>query len=293
MTGAPREPVDWPQDTWVEPTYVVVGDGTRLAVRVLPAPGRPFVLVHGLASNALLWREVAHELHRHGHAVAAVDLRGHGRSECPHEGHSTTAAAADLSQVRSGLGWQQRGPILAGQSWGGNVVLRAVHDDDRWSGAVAVDGGCIHLRRRFATFTGCWDALAPPDLADRPPEEVLARIGSMVADWPGDALGAIAGNLEVVDGRVRNRLPREHHRQILHSLWQDDPAEIYPETAAPVHLMVAGAGHAEDVAIAERMLPDVTTSRHVDAHHDIHLQHPTVVAAHLRALAARVEGSPR
>ena len=281
----------WPPDTWVEPDRVPLDDGTVLAVRVLPAPARPFLLAHGLASNALLWRAVAYELHQRGHAVAVVDLRGHGRSDRPDHGHTTASAAHDLTTVRDALGWQDRGPVLAGQSWGGNVVLRATHDDDRWGGVVAVDGGWIHLRPRFADFDECWKRLAPPDFGDPPPDAVLERIGAMVADWPGDALGAIAGNLEVVDGRVRNRLARDHHREILHSMWEDDPADLYPRIGIPVHLIVAGAGASEDVERAMDALAHATVSWHPDAHHDIHLQQPSVVSDQLLAMVGRVEGS--
>jgi pimeloyl-ACP methyl ester carboxylesterase len=281
----------WPPDTWVEPDRVTLDDGTALAVRVLPASGRPFLLVHGLASNALLWRTVAHELHERGHAVAVVDLRGHGRSDRPAHGHTTASAAHDLVTVRAALGWQDRRPVLVGQSWGGNVVLRGAHDDERWSGVVAVDGGWIHLRPRFPSFDDCWSRLAPPDFGDGAPDAVLTRIGAMVADWPGDALAAIAGNLEVVDGRVRNRLARDHHRQILRSMWEDDPADLYPRIGVPVHLMVAGAVTSDEVHAAQRALPRATVSWHPDAHHDLHLQQPSVVSDQLLTMVGRVEGS--
>jgi alpha-beta hydrolase superfamily lysophospholipase len=132
--------------------------------------------------------------------------------------------------------------------------------------------------------------LAPPDLSQRDPEEVLGFISTMVATWPSGALEAVTGNLELVDGRVHNRLSRNHHRSILHSLWADDPAQLYPAIAVPVHLMVAGSTTSTDVDEAMAGLPDATVSWHPDAHHDIHLQHPQVVTDQLLALLTRVEG---
>jgi pimeloyl-ACP methyl ester carboxylesterase len=281
----------WPTDSWVDPIALPGDDGTSLSVRLLSGDAHPFVLVHGLASNALLWRAVAEQLNRQGHPVACVDLRGHGRSERPEVGYSTAVAALDLGALLTGLGWDDRHPIAVGQSWGGNVVLRAVHDDARWGGAAAVDGGWIHLGRRFDSFDLCWETLAPPDLGQRPPEEVLGFIGSMVATWPRGALEAVAGNLELVDGRVRNRLERHHHKSILHSLWADDPADLYAGIDLPVHLIVAGTTTSKDVEEAEAALPDATVSWHPHAHHDIHLQHPDVVTEHLLALLTRVQGS--
>ncbi len=84
--------------------------------------GRPFLLVHGLASNALLWQGVAEHLAAAGHRVVAVDPRGHGESDAPADGYDTVTAAADLRAVSAALDLQD--PVVVGQSWGGNVVLR-------------------------------------------------------------------------------------------------------------------------------------------------------------------------
>ena len=47
--------------------------GLKLHVRRWDGDGIPFVLVHGLASNARTWDVVARELHAAGHPVVAVD----------------------------------------------------------------------------------------------------------------------------------------------------------------------------------------------------------------------------
>jgi pimeloyl-ACP methyl ester carboxylesterase len=281
----------WPTDSWVVPEPVPVTADIDLGVRLLEGEGQPVVLVHGLASNALLWRGVAESLHAQGHAVACVDLRGHGRSDRPDHGHTTAQAATDLNACMSSMGWAERRPVVAGQSWGGNVVLKAAQLSDQWGGVAAVDGGWIHLGRRFDSFDSCWQQLAPPDLGGRPPHEVLAWISNMVSTWPPGALEAVAGNLEVVDGRVRNRLALDHHRSIVHSLWSDDPADVYAGVGAPVSLVVAGRSASDDVDAAAAALPDCTVSWYPEAHHDIHLQSPDVVSGELRDLLMRVKGS--
>ncbi|MEO8106603.1 MAG: alpha/beta hydrolase [Actinomycetes bacterium] len=288
--------IDWPADTWVTPQSIDIGGGVTLAVRILDGDGHPFVLVHGLASNALLWRQVAEDLHRRGHRVAAVDLRGHGRSDRPASGHTTHQAAADLNACLAALGWAERRPVVAGQSWGGNVVLRAAQggsprDVPSWGGVAAVDGGWIHLRSRFESFEECWDQLAPPDLGEQAPDDVLSWIGTMVHEWPPGSTEAVVGNLELVNGQVRSRLARPHHRSIVHALWSDDPSDIYPGVTAPVSLLVAGRSTSADVDAASTALPDAHVSWYPDAHHDIHLQHPDLVSSELLALLARVKGS--
>jgi len=92
---------------------VTVGDGVSLnTVHHAGEKSPPFVLVHGLASNARLWDEVAARLGAAGHPSYAVDLRGHGDSDLPDDGYDTATAAADLATVISALGLER--PIVAG-----------------------------------------------------------------------------------------------------------------------------------------------------------------------------------
>ncbi len=281
----------WPDDTWWPPTMVALPDGTSLAVRSHEGNRRPVLLMHGLASNALLWRQVAETLAARGHAVAAVDLRGHGRSEAPSTGYTTAQAAHDVTALAAALGWQASGPLVVGQSWGANVAIHSAAQSALWGGVMCVDGGWIHLQPRFADFDECWAALKPPSFGDATPEQALARIQGFVRGWPAHSVDAIMGNLEVVDGRVRNRLSFEHHRSIVHSLWEDDPATNYGRVNVPVSLIVAGKATSEDVDQALEQLPDATARWYPEAHHDIHLQQPDVVAEQVFALIDRVQGS--
>ena len=62
---------------------IPVADDVELAVDLWASPagdGPPFLLVHGLASNARMWDGVAMALVARGLAAITVDLRGHGRS---------------------------------------------------------------------------------------------------------------------------------------------------------------------------------------------------------------------
>ncbi len=98
-----------------------VREQLRLNVRHWPGEGRPFVLLHGLASNSLTWAVVARHLQAAGHAVYAVDQRGHGHSDKPDDGYDFGTVTEDLELLCDRLGLAS--PIVAGQSWGGNVVL--------------------------------------------------------------------------------------------------------------------------------------------------------------------------
>ena len=87
--------------------------------------GRSWMLTHGLASNARLWSGVARRLAARGHLVVTVDQRGHGLSSKPDDGYDVANCADDLTLLIDELGLDR--PAVAGQSWGGNVVLELGH----------------------------------------------------------------------------------------------------------------------------------------------------------------------
>ena len=257
-----------------------------------PEAQRPVLLVHGLASNARLWDGVAQRLGSAGHPVVAVDQRGHGRSDVPPDGYDTQTCAADLSALIATLGWTgARAPVVAGQSWGGNVVLNLAARHGKVAAIALVDGGWLRPGARFATFEECWQVLAPPSFEGMRYSGLAAQIAARHPDWPPEAIaGTLANLVELDDGGVRARLAREHHKSILRSLWQDDPRELYPQVSVPVLLMPADAqvGSAPVVEAAQ-LLPDCRVSEYVGADHDLHAQHPARCALDLQNLAVRAD----
>jgi pimeloyl-ACP methyl ester carboxylesterase len=226
--------------------------------------------------------------------VVAVDLRGHGRSEHPEDGYDTDTAAADLRALCEQLGWTaDRAPVVAGQSWGGNVVLTLAARHGAARAIALLDGGWISLGRRFSTFEQCWAALAPPRFDAMRYDDLAARIRGAHPDWPDDGVEGTLANLErLPDGGVRARLAREHHRSILHSLWRDDPRRLYPELRVPTLLMPATAPEgnratASTVTAVRAMLAAVPSARvswYAGADHDLHAQHPQRVTDDLLSL---------
>jgi pimeloyl-ACP methyl ester carboxylesterase len=282
---------------------VPLTDGPRLAVRLTDGPLRPFLLVHGLASNARLWDGVARRLGAAGHAAAAVDLRGHGRSEAPDGGYDTDTCADDLATLADELGFTGgRAPVVVGQSWGGNVAMSLAARRGGVAAVGCVDGGWIRPSQRFATFEDCWAELSPPRFEGRRYADLRDRIAAAHPDWPAEAVDATLGNLrELPDGGVTNRLSREHHREIVRSMYLGDPRAWYPLVRVPVLLCpaVAGDGASDptgrsarrraDAGEALAALPDARVSWYVDGDHDLHAQQPGRLAADLLALAADAE----
>jgi pimeloyl-ACP methyl ester carboxylesterase len=253
--------------------------------------GPPFVLVHGLSSNARLWDEVAAVLVQAGHDVAAVDLRSHGESEAPAGGYDTATAAADVAVVGATL---FDGPVIAvGQSWGGNVVVRlAARHPDQVAGVGLVDGGWLDLTTAFDSWPACAAALRPPDVDGLPVEALRRRIARDHPGWSAAAVAATMANLrERPDGTLERRLSIENHMRIVRSMWDDPPWLDLAEITAPVLLLPAlpaGPSAAEKrtlVARAASSLHRAWVREYVGGDHDLHAQQPAAVAAELLTLA--------
>lgn len=262
-------------------------------LRLLRWPGREpgFVLVHGLASNALVWRGVAEFLSGSGYAVVAVDLRGHGESGVPVSGYDTTTAAADVGDLIATLRLGR--PVVVGQSWGGNVAVElAASQPDSVSGIALIDGGWIQLRDTFPDWAAVLAQLTPPDLNGRRLTEVLAMMRGAHPDWADWAIRATAASLrEQPDGTVRARLSLVHHLSILRSMWDVSITQRYPRVAVP-SLLIPAAPRAGTkpaaVTAAAAALVDSEVRWYAEADHDVHAQHPCAIARDLADLALRV-----
>jgi pimeloyl-ACP methyl ester carboxylesterase len=275
-----------------EPRRVEVADGVRLHASIWQPTveaGAPFLLVHGLASNALLWTGVAEHLASEGHAVVAVDQRSHGRSD-PSDDLSAGTLTADLVAVSRALGLER--PIVVGQSWGGNVVLELAHaHPDAVRGVAALDGGTIDLAASFPSWEACWEALAPPPWDGRlrfgELAELIAGARGSHADWPEAGRRAQLANLAVrADGSATAILTRERHRTILRGMWERPPSALYAGITVPVLLLPVATGDATwaqgkeaAITVAEQALPRSRTVWFHDRDHDVHAQAPDEVAA--------------
>ena len=262
--------------------------GVGLHVVEHPGEGRPFLLVHGLASNLRMWDGVAEHLAAAGHRVVAVDLRGHGRSDKPDGGYDVATVAADVAALIGALHLDR--PWVAGQSWGGNVVLElAWRDPKAVSGIACVDGGWIELASRFPDWADCERQLRPPPTVGMAADRLERGLRAAHPDWPESGIQGAFACFEVrEDGTVAPWLTLERHLSVLRGLWEHRPPTRYPEVLVPVLLLPARRegespiGSEAAVAIAGAALP---TSRTIwlEGDHDLHAQHPDLVAAALLA----------
>jgi pimeloyl-ACP methyl ester carboxylesterase len=261
----------------------------------------PFVLVHGLASSLHLWDGAAEFLAAAGHHVVSVDLRGHGRSDKPDAesdpaaaaGYSTPNVAADVALLIEELGLDR--PVVAGQSWGGNVVveLAAAHPS-AVRGIVCVDGGVIDLSSVFATWEECAARLAPPNLLGTPFSTFKQWITNAHPTWPATGINGALSTVEVLtDETIRPWLSRSNHMAVLRGLYEHKPKDRFPLINCPVLLVPADDGSAAAwtvdkraaVADAASRLRDSRTEWFAPAHHDLHAEQPERLANLLGSLS--------
>ena len=285
-------------DTWAPADAATVVDtepGGAAPTKTAP-PGStappPFLLVHGLASNARMWDGVAARLVDAGATALTVDLRGHGRSSKPDGPFDVPTVAGDLATLIEHLGLDR--PVVAGQSWGGNVAVElAGRHPDLVRGIACVDGGWLELSRQFTDWDACRSALAPPRLLGRRLEEVEGHVRSAHPDWPESGIRGVLANFEVrPDGTIAPWLTYEHHIEVLRGLWEHHPSQRYAAIGAPVLLVpaVADGGSRADEAASDwtrRKRRDVEAAaaaisnarvRWLAGDHDVHAQHPHELA---------------
>jgi pimeloyl-ACP methyl ester carboxylesterase len=275
--------------------FITLRDGVQLRIlewsRPEDSPGVPILLVHGLASNARLWDGPARRLAELGHAVVAVDLRGHGLSDKPDDGYEINLVADNIAEVITALHPHQSAaqkPLVIGQSWGGNLVVELAHrHPELIRGIVAVDGGTIELSKAFPNWDECERTLRPPAIAGMQYDKLRSYIRAAHQDWSEEAIDGQMHNMErLEDGTIRPHLTMDRHIKVLHSLWQHMPSTLWENINVPV-LFTPAAKQEDDhtrtkraqIAQALRVLPRAKVEWFEPADHDLHAQFPDRFAA--------------
>ena len=274
-----------------DPMYVDIPVATGVALATIPRvagnDGVPFVLVHGLASNARLWDGVGERLLAAGHDSVAVDQRGHGRSAATTGDYDFASLSDDLAAViEATFG---RPVVLAGQSWGGNVVVEAARRHrDLVAGVVCVDGGFLKLGEAFPTLDEALVALRPPPLAGTPLGVMQERMAGHFGDFPPEGIAGQLANFELLDdGTVRPWLTLDKHLTIVERLWAHDPFAAAADLTVPALVIAVGRADSPRGDLVRRLVGAAPDGRAewMDAHHDVHAQEPDAVADLMRAFA--------
>jgi pimeloyl-ACP methyl ester carboxylesterase len=95
-------------------------DGVGLAYEAAGEGAPPILLVHGWLGDHSDFAP-QFEYFRRAHRVVAVDLRGHGQSDKPHQDYTMAGFADDLAWLCGRLGVER--PVVVGHSMGGVIAL--------------------------------------------------------------------------------------------------------------------------------------------------------------------------
>jgi pimeloyl-ACP methyl ester carboxylesterase len=267
---------------------VPAGEAVLGARRWPGAPGGlPVLLVHGLASNARVWDEVAAPLAAGGRQVLAVDLRGHGTSASvpdPPDSDPTLLAARDLAGVCASLGWSQ--VVVAAHSWGAHIGLQLAADLPLLvAGLALVDGGWRPYAERFTDLDTAWRVMAPADLTGWALQDVREALAGAHPDWSSDAVEATLANLEQRPDRpLRAWLTMQRHHDRIASMFAHRPRELHRQVRCHTVLLAADDPPHQSALEAASTLPDAELIVFRDGEHDLHLQFPDRVAAAIARL---------
>lgn len=122
-------------------THTLSGGGdTQLHVVETGNPnGTPILFIHGFSQSHLSWNKQLHSTLTDTYRLVALDNRGHGFSQKPHDAYTDTRLwADDIHAVITSLGLQQ--PVLVGWSYGGLIISSylSVYGDTALGGIVFV-----------------------------------------------------------------------------------------------------------------------------------------------------------
>lgn len=180
-----------------EPRFVMSPDGLRIATYAFGDPlADPVLLVHGFASSAHAnWNLTGwiRDLERADRRVVAVDLRGHGASDKPHDpaSYSMDLLAADLFAVCDTYLLDE--VAYAGYSLGGRVGWHATHlQPERFPRAVlgGIPDGTPLTRFRIDLAREHAATGAPID------DRITAAYVQMAGQTPGNDLLALVDLVE-------------------------------------------------------------------------------------------------
>lgn len=112
-----------------------IRDGVRLRYLDSGMGSPPLLFIHGWSCSAWFWREQIAAFEGK-HRTVALDLRGHGESDKPHQDYTIAAFADDVAWLCRQVRLER--PVIIGHSMGGVIAVRLVLDRPELAAAVVI-----------------------------------------------------------------------------------------------------------------------------------------------------------
>ncbi|HEY5238514.1 MAG TPA: alpha/beta hydrolase [Rhizomicrobium sp.] len=173
--------------------FATAEDGTRLAYEVV-GEGPPVVLVHGFAASRVQnWKDPGwyETLTGAGYRVVAMDCRGHGESDKPHDParYGPNIMLGDVVAVMQAAGASRA--HLMGYSMGGYIAVHVMMQRPEMLRRVVIGGvGGMYLSGGFGPRAVIADALLEPD--DTKVDNPVAKAFRIFAGQKGKDVLALA-----------------------------------------------------------------------------------------------------
>lgn len=136
-------------------------DGARIAYQIV-GDGPPLLMVHGTALSRSIWRGFGYvKALQEQYRLILVDMRGHGRSDKPHDSDSYAMdlVVGDLLEILDTESPFEPAHVL-GYSFGGRSVMSLTVEHSERVRSLTVGGGSSR------PMTGAFDALFFPGCID-------------------------------------------------------------------------------------------------------------------------------
>jgi pimeloyl-ACP methyl ester carboxylesterase len=259
----------------------VSAGGVRLAYDTAGAGDPPMIFVHGWCCDRSYFAP-QFEHFAAGHAVAAMDLRGHGDSSRPDPGpglYDVDVLAGDVLAVAEAAGLSR--PALVGHSLGALIGLVCAGRPGAIAALVMVDPAPITNEAAKSFFRASFDAVSADD--DRSwrtafvqgmflPTDV-ARRAAIIKEFPGVPAGIAAA--------------------VIRAMGEFDGASALGKVSVPV-LSIGSAVPANASADLLGICPGITIGQTVGAGHFSQLEVPEQVNAMIeRFMSVRDLAFPR
>jgi pimeloyl-ACP methyl ester carboxylesterase len=254
-------------------------DGVALCYKEAGEGEPPVLLVHGwCCDHTFLAPQFEHFAER-GHRVVAVDLRGHGESDKPHQRYSMEDFADDLAWMCRRL--ELAKPVVVGHSMGGIVAFDlAARNPDLPSADVMLDAAVVLPSAARAAIPSLLKELRGPDY-----QNVLRGYASRSLFIPTDDEGRKERIL-----RSMSSASQQVVVSALEGLRDYDPTEAAGGLAVPgVYIAADELQPRSDMARFHEMFSDILYGKAVGSGHFCQLEVPGQINAMIdRFLAVKL-----